>query len=229
MKKFSILLAVLILLTVSVSVFADFSDDFSSPDFKQNGWDPFVYLGNPNGNFFFPERNRLSFHLPAVDTYIYMPNENTFSSDAEAEATFENAFSTHASVGLICRWHDYGWYEFRVWTSGPEAGSYAVYKFDEYLKSQNKQPFVVLHPGFDRINSNDIKLGIDSRNTLKMQCEGDKIRVFINGEEQFPISGGMITDSDFSDGLCGAAVQNYTEDVAQIDLLKFQYASMDQQ
>ena len=221
MKKFSILLTVFILLTVSVSVFADYSDNFSSPDYLQNGWNPFIYLGNPNGNYFVPERNRLSLHIPAVDTYIYMPNENTFSSDSVVEATFENAFSTHSSVALICRWHDYGWYEFRVWTSGDEAGSYAIYKFDDYLKSQNKQPFVVLHRGLDRINSYDIKLGINSRNTMKMQCEGDTIRVFINGNEQFPFQGGIITDSDFTDGLSGVAVQNYREGAAQIDVLNF--------
>ena len=78
----------------------------------------------------------------------------------------------------------------------------------------------------DRYFSNDIKLGINVKNTLKMICSDDEIRVFINGSEQFPIRNGKITDPDFTDGENGFVVWTQTPGgYAQIDMTGFRSLS----
>ena len=68
----------------------------------------------------------------------------------------------------------------------------------------------------------DIKLGLNVKNTLKMICEGNEIRVFINDNEQFPIRNGHIYDNDFEDGETGLTVWNNRPCAeAQIDITKF--------
>ena len=164
--------------------------------------------------------------MPDYDTVLYMLNSNTYADDSTVEATFENVYSSNSQYGVICRYHDYGWYEFRIIVSGPNAGSYTIYKYDQYLKSQGKVPYVNLHPGMDRYFSNDIKLGINVKNTLKMICRDDEIRVFINGNEQFPIQNGKIKDSDFTDGENGFVVWTQTPGgYAQIDMTGFRSLS----
>lgn len=213
----------LCLLAVSLTASADdYKDDFSDTDYQGNGWYHFVLLGNPNNNYIYPERRRLSFHMPDYDTAIYFLNDNTYDEDTTVEATFENVYSSNTQYGVVCRYHDYGWYEFRIITSGEFAGTYTIYKYDQYLKTQGKAPYVILHPGMDRFYSYDIKLGVNSKNTLKMICDGDEIRVFINGNEQFPIRNGKLRDSDYEDGENGVMIWTQRPNgSAQIDLTKF--------
>ena len=219
---FLMLLVVIGVLAVSMCVSADYKDDFSDTDYQSNGWYTKVLLGNPNGDYFFPERRRISMHLPDYDTAIYFQNDNTYAEDMTVEATFENVLSNNVQYGVVCRFHDYGWYEFRIVVSGEFAQSYTVYKYDQYLKDQGKNPFVVLHPGMDRYFTHDIKLGLNVKNTLKMICEGDTFRIFINDNEQFPLKNGKLRDSDFEDGEAGISVWNHVPGGrAQVDLTKF--------
>ena len=225
-KKLVFLTLVFVLvssLAVCMSASADFKDDFSDTDYASNGWYYDVLLGNPNSDYLIPERRRISFHLPNYDTTIYVKNENTFAEDQTVEVTFENVYSSNVQYGVICRYHDYGWYEFRTVIAGEFAGTYTVFKYDQYLKDQGKNPYVVLHPGMDRYYTYDLKLGLNVKNTLKMICEGDEIRVFINDVEQFPIKNGKIRDNDFEDGESGFMIMNqqYQGGQAQIDITKF--------
>ena len=222
-KKFvvSLLVVLVSLMAIFMTASADFKDDFSDTDYGSNGWYYRTLLGNPDGDYIAPLRRRLSIQLPAYNTSLYLFNENTFAEDTTVEATIENVLSNDTSYGVICRYHDYGWYEFRVVISGEYAGTYTVYKYDQYLKDQGKTPYVNLHPGMDRYNSYDIKLGLNVKNTLKMSCEGDEIRIWINGNEQFPITNGVLRDSDFTDGESGIMVWNSTVSRAKIDLVKF--------
>ena len=222
-KKFvvSLLVVLIAVLSVCMTVSADYKDDFSDTDYESNGWYYTTILGNPDGDYVEPLRRRISVHLPAYNTSFYMFNENTFAEDSTVEATFDNVFSTDTTYGVICRYHDYGWYEFRIVVAGDYAGTYTVYKYDDYLKSQGRDPYVILHPGMDRFFSYDIKLGLNVKNTLKISCEGDEIRVFINGNEQFPIQNGILRDSDFTDGDGGIMIWNQPAARAKVDLVGF--------
>lgn len=225
-RKFTLIAIVFVLICTAAifsGVSADYKDDFSDTDYSSNGWYTNVLIGNPNSDYIYPARRRLSFHMPDYDTIIYALNDNTFSEDSSVEATFENVFSKNAQYGVVCRYQDYGWYEFRITVSGEFAGSYVIYKYDQYLKSQGKAPYVILHPGMDRYYSYDIKLGVNAQNTLKMICEGDEIRVFINGNEQFPIKNGKLIVTDFTDGEDGVVIYTKRPDgLAQIDLTRFE-------
>ena len=227
-KKAAFLLSVFVLVCLFVftlSASADYKDDFSDLDYASNGWYSYILLGNPNIDYVYPARRRLSFHMPNYDTALYFMNENTTTENSTVEATFENVFSSNSQYGVVCRFHDYGWYELRIVVSGEFAGTYMVYKYDQYLKSQGKTPYVVLHPGMDRYYSYDIKLGLNEKNTLKMICENDEFRIFINGNEQFPVKNGRLRDSDFPDGDNGIMIWTQTPSgSAQIDLTKFNAA-----
>ncbi len=219
---FTLVFVLVCIFAATLNASADFKDDFSDTDYTSNGWYRYVLLGNPNLDYIYTARRRLSFHMPDYDTALYFLNSNTAAEDSSVEATFENVFSGNAQYAVVCRHHDYGWYEFRIVTSGEFAGAYMVYKYDQYLKSQGKAPYVVLHPGMDRFYSYDIKLGINAQNTLKMICEGNQIRVFINGNEQFPIKNGTLRDNDFTDGDNGILIWTQRPGgTAQIDLTGF--------
>ena len=219
---FSLALLLISTLAVCMTASADYKDDFSDTDYQSNGWYYNILLGNRNTDYLVPERRRISFHIPDYDTALYVLNDNTFAEDQTVEVTFENVYSNNVQYGVVCRYQDYGWYEFRIVVSGEFAGSYTVYKYDQYLKSQGKAPYVILHPGMDRYYSYDIKLGLNVKNTLKMSCQGDEIRIFINGNEQFPIKNGVLRDSDFEDGEAGFVIWNQVPGgQAQIDVTKF--------
>lgn len=220
---FSLIVIVLCLFAITSSASAEpFSDDFSDTDYIGNGWYVNVLIGNPNANYIFPERKRLSLHMPDYNTTLYMINKYTAAGDSKVEAVFENVFSSNSQYGVVCRYHDYGWYELRIIVSGANAGSYAVYKYDRYLKSQGKNPYVIIHPGMDRYFTNDIKLGLNVTNKLGMICEGDEIRVFINDIEQYPIRNGKLTDRSYSDGENGFVIWTQTPGgTAQIDVVNF--------
>ncbi len=224
-KKIAFLTLVLVIATlfaVCLSASAEYKDNFSDPDYSSNGWYTRVLLGNPDKDYIYPELRRLSIRLPKYDTALYVLNDSTYGENQTVEATFENIFSMNTQFGIICRYQEYGWYEFRIKVAGENAGSYTVYKYDQYLKSQGKSPYVNLHPGMDRYMSTDIKCGLNAKNTLKMICDGSEIRVFINGNEQFPIRNGSLIDSDFEDGDTGFMVWNEMPgEQAQVDITKF--------
>ena len=219
---FTLVFVFLCAMLICSAVSADFKDDFSDSDYESNGWYTNILLGRTNIDYLYPARRRVSLHFPDYDTALYVINDNTYAEDQTVEVTFENILSSNAQYGVVCRYHDYGWYEFRISVSGEFAGSYTIYKYDQYLKQQGKAPYVLLHPGMDRYYTYDIKLGLNVKNTLKMICEGDEIRVFINGNEQFPIRNGSIHDDDFEDGDAGFTMWNTRPGgQAQIDVTKF--------
>lgn len=198
-------------------VFKESFDD----DFWSRGWDGSVLIGNPNGNYFNPGRKRLSFNLPTTEVYAFLLNEKAETDDVYVEATFENIRSTQASYGVVCRYSDEGWYEVRANVAGPLAGSFALYKYDTYLKEIGKVPYVRLHPDMIQYFTGDIKLGMNVRNTIGLSCVGDEIRVFINGKEQTILKNTAVLDNQFDTGSVGVMVQSYANGIVDVDLVKF--------
>ena len=185
---------------------ADFSDDFSDVDYAGNGWNADLMFGKPNLDYIFPGRRMLSFRLPDYNTAVYMLNENTWAEDSAVEVSFENVFSNHGEFGIVCRAQEDGWYELRIYLSGPEAGSYAVYRYETALREEGKNPFVCLHPTMDHIYTRALKTGNYAQNTIKMLCEGDEIRIFINGKEHQPFRNSQLKAEEFQNGQSGFSV-----------------------
>lgn len=218
----SFLLLMIVILSGTICVSADFSDDFSDADYAARGWTFDLLFGRPSLDYFYPQSDRLSLHLPDYNTAIYMMNGNTNSDDSTVELTVENVFSRHSEVGLVCRSNESGWYELRVTLSGQYAGSYSLYRYEKALKAEGKNPFVLLVPEFDRFYSRDIKVGKQAQNTFKMICEGNLIRVFINGNEQTPPWNNNFWAKEYANGTNGFSVWTETpHGNAQIDILNF--------
>lgn len=223
-NKFIFLTFVMVcVLAVFLCASADFSDDFSQKDPASNGWESRLLFGMPDLDYIFPSDDRISFHMPNYNTAIYLINPKTQASDSTVEVTFENVFSSLAEFGLICRSNEAGWYEFRVILTGYNAGGYAVYRYDKALREEGKNPFVSLHPKTDLFYTEDIKLGFNAQNTLKMTCEGDEIRIFINGKEQAPLWNSRFYAREYQEGTSGFSVwsQKTKYGVARIDVLNF--------
>ena len=219
---FTLLFVMICVFSFSLNVSADFKDDFSDTNYPANGWNLSTLWGKTDIEYAIPGRKHLTFNLPNYNTALYFINENTNAADSTVEATFENVFSYNSSYGLVCRYHSYGWYELRVVAAGPGVGSYTIYKYDESLRAEKKNPYVNLTPDMERYYTFDINVGKGSVNTLKMSCEEDEIRIFINGKEQFPVKYGKLRDSDFTDGESG--IMFYTEKPngqAQFNLTSF--------
>lgn len=209
-------------LSAFVCVSADFTDNFSEMDHVERGWYSRLLFGKPGLDYLYFLPDRLSIHMPDYNTAIYLLNENTNTDDSSVEVTVENVFSSHGEVGVVCRYHDYGWYELRVTLSGQYAGSYALYRYDEALRAEKKNPFVSLHPNLDRFYTKDIKVGRNVQNTFKMVCEGEKIRIFINGKEQNPPWNQEFWAREYADGMNGFSVWTETPyGLAQIDAINF--------
>lgn len=218
----TLLLAIVCLLAITVNASANFMDDFSDTDFASNGWYTNLLFGRPGLDYLYPQANRLSVHMPNYNTALYLLNENTNTADSTVEATLENAFSTHSEAGIVCRYNDYGWYELRVTLSGQYAGSFSLYKYDKTLLEDKENPFVSLLPGVERIYTRDIKLGLNAQNTLKMICEGNTIRVFINGNEQFHPWNKEFRAAEYPDGISGISFwAENPKGIAQTDVLSF--------
>ena len=206
-KQKSILLFVICIMMFAVSgVSADFTDDFSDENYAANGWNSELLFGKPELEYIYPGNNMLTFRYPDYNTAINMINQNTMAEDSAVEVSFENVYSNHGEFGVICRSNEKGWYELRVYLSGFEAGSYAVYRYDKELKNEKKNPYVCLHPLQDRIYTKSLKTGINAKNTLKMLCEGDEIRIFINGNEMHPIQYSRLYAREYQSGLSGFSV-----------------------
>ena len=221
-KSAFIVFVLLFVLSAAVCVSADFTEDFSDENYEARGWYSNLLFGRPGLDYLFPQEDRLSIHMPDYNTAIYMLNENTAADDSSVELSVEHVFSRHGEVGLICRYHDYGWYELRITLSGQNAGSYALYRYDKELKAENKNPFVSLHPDLERLYTKDIKVGRNAQNTFKMICEGEKIRIFINGIEQNSPWNNKYLAKEYTDGLSGFSVWTVTPyGKAQIDMLNF--------
>ncbi len=215
-------LIILILLFAGfTAVSAQGTEETFDTEFWDRGWEKYTIAGNPQGLYYNLGKKRLSFNLPVYETYAFLINPEITGEDVTVEATFENIRSASASYSVVCRFTEDGWYEFRTTVAGKEAGSYKVLKYDSYLKEQNKAPYTVLHPGMDRYNTYDINLGMNKKNTLKMICEGETIRIFINDKEQTPVKFAYLSDSDFSAGAVGFGAQSYGDGIVDIDVLKF--------
>ncbi len=198
--------AACVMLFSVLSVSADFTDDFSDVNYAGNGWTSELMFGKPDLEYVFPGRRMLTFRFPDYNTAVYMMNQNTMAEDSAVEVSFENVYSNHGEFGVVCRSNEKGWYELRIYLSGFEAGSYAVYRYDKALREEKENPFVSLHPLQDRIYTKSLKTGINAKNTVKMLCEGDEIRVFINGNEMHPVQNGRLYAGEYRSGLSGFSV-----------------------
>ncbi len=193
-----------------------FSDDF---DGDLSNWIPFVVAGNPDLSYVTPVGSRLVFELPRLtETYAYVANSAVEFEDVYVETNFETKTNTPNGIALLCRISDIGWYELRVYTSGPEVGKFSLYRFDAELRSQKKNPYVNLLGGYSTLASVDLLNG-QRVNTIGLLCQENSIVPYINGIQQNgsdrkPLE---VSDNNWLPGNVGVGVMSFSGEMVKIE------------
>lgn len=113
------------------------------------------------------EDSLMIFEIPESFLYAYYLYQEYSYEDVRMEIKVENRGVNTQQVSLVCRFGDDGWYEWAVQSDG----LWYLY---------------FVSGGFSRLTnggSNDINQGKDV-NVYALECQGDEISFFINGEEQ---------------------------------------------
>ncbi|MBN8658674.1 MAG: hypothetical protein J0M11_23255 [Anaerolineae bacterium] len=113
------------------------------------------------------EDSLMIFEIPESFLYAYYLYQEYSYEDVRVEIKVENRGVNTQQVSLVCRFGDDGWYEWAVQSDG----LWYLY---------------FVSGGFSRLTnggSNDINQGKDV-NVYALECKGDEISFFINGEEQ---------------------------------------------
>ena len=100
----------------------------------------------------------------------YWVNDAFSYTDVQLEAAVTNNGNNANGVSLICRYNDYGWYEFSV----SNAGLYTISAFDRTVPPE--QGHVALATG----GSSAIRTG-HLTNTYTVSCKGNQLSLFVNG------------------------------------------------
>ncbi len=186
-------------------------------------WETWVAAGDASKQYVEMSGGQMSFQLPSPETYAYADRVDAVYGDVMVEAEFETFKGGPNGIAVICRGSNRGWYELRITTVNssdrPFAGSYELYRYDYSLKEQGKNPYYNLLKNMPRVNSVDIVNGY-SYNTIGLICEGDQIRPFINGVEQFP-NKQEVHDSVLTDGTVGVGAMSFGGGTVEINFNSF--------
>jgi WD40 repeat protein len=162
-------------------------DTWSS--FMTSGVERQVRTALENGGF----RIRL-LELEEKIPWAYWVNDAFSYTDVQLEAAVTNNGNNANGVSLICRYNDYGWYEFTV----SNAGLYTIFAFDRTVPPQ--QGHVALATG----GSSAIKTG-HVTNTYMVKCKGNELSLHINGTLVKALTDTLF---DFFEGRIGMGVSS---------------------
>ncbi len=144
---------------------------------------------------------------PPNDTNFVFFRQDTSYSDVIVQAEVENYGQLDNAYSLMCRASEAGWYELRI----SSQGYYELLRYDQYLADEGKNAYTNFLD--TRIGSTLIKSGLDT-NVFALSCEGDQLKVFINGEQVYydkrPLT---IEDTTYSEGTIGFGVLSYGKEV----------------
>ncbi len=149
---------------------AYYTETFSTEDFG-NYW-RYLLMGTnydqDNGWDFTVADQGVQIDINIPELYVYMWNDRYTYEDAAMRIRFTNMGVNSQNVGLVCRLSDAGWFEFSVGNDG-------LWYFYIYTDANG---FEVLANG----GSNRVNMG-KATNEYAMLCRGDKVHLYINGEE----------------------------------------------
>jgi WD40 repeat protein len=115
------------------------------------------------------------FHIKLLQSedripWAYWVNDAFAYTDVQLEAAVTNKGNNANGVSLICRYNDYGWYEFTV----SNAGLYTIFAFDRTVPAE--QGHVALATG----GSSAIKTGAVT-NIYTAKCKSNELSLYVNG------------------------------------------------
>ncbi|MBI9050649.1 MAG: hypothetical protein JEZ00_14605 [Anaerolineaceae bacterium] len=180
-------------------------------------WYTWVVAGDASKNFTQTKPGTILFSLPSSETYAYMANENYDYEDVIVEAQMTATIYGDNGLAVACRISEDGWYEARIHTTGQYAGSFQVYRYDQALRDEGKNPYVNIIGGLERVNSVDILNG-SKTNIVALRCVGDSIQPIINGVPQTLPKEVAITDDYLSSGQVGVAAMSFGNGKVEVEV-----------
>ena len=149
------------------------------------------------------EDSLMTFEIPDQFLYAYYIYEGYSYEDVRVEVNVDNRGVNTQQVSLVCRVGDDGWYEWAV-------------------QSDGLWDLFVVSGGYTRLTnggSNDIHQGKDS-NVYTLECKGDEISFFINGQEQ---KGSPFIDREYGlrEGNVGFSISSLRAVPVKIEVDKF--------
>ena len=182
-------------------------------------WSAFTAAGDKSKEFWYQNGNILKFEMPSPESYTYAFAQDVNMGDVEVKVVAKTKETGQNGIAVICRKSDEGWYELRVHTAGPYAGSYAMYRYNTAYADEGKNPYVNVLRNLDRIFSQDIINGPNKTNTLVLACQGEELRVFINGKEQFkPPDDEVVRDDVLTSGSVGVGVMSFGSGKVNVEI-----------
>ncbi len=189
-----------------------FTEEFDSGDLSQ--WTQFYIKGSDSADeskgSVAAANGVLNFKLDSVDLYSYLIYDGATYKDVKLEVSATNRGKNNNNISLICRYSDSGWYEFSIANNG----LYWIYAYDSTG---------VVSKGYNQLTnggSTKIKQGKDT-NVYAISCQGDVLRLYINGNET-----AKWTDRQFKlpDGKVGINVSsaNVTPIIVDIEYFKIE-------
>lgn len=145
--------------------------------------------------------------LPPNDLNLIFFNKKNDYEDVIVQAEVENFGPLDNAFSLICRATEFGWYEFRISSSG----YYELLRYDQYKKDEGKNAYTNFVE--KRLNSTLIKGGLD-KNVFSLSCVGSTISAFVNGEQLYfekrPLA---IEDDTYTEGTIGFGILGYGKEL----------------
>jgi hypothetical protein len=186
-------------------------------DGDTSSWYTWVAAGDPSKNFTALKPGAVTFILPSPETYAYFANEAYEYENVYVEAEITAKVFGDNGMAVICRASEDGWYELRVHTTGQYAGSFEVYRYDQNLKNERKNPYVNIMNNIPRVNSVSILNG-SKTNVIALLCVGDSITPFINGVPQTLPKEVPITDNVLKSGQVGVGGMSFGNGKVELEV-----------
>ena len=191
-----------------------YTDDF---DGDTSSWYTWVVAGDKSQNFTQTKPGTIVISLPSQETYAYFANEEYTYDDVYIEAQMSATVYGDNGMALLCRVTEDGWYEMRYHTTGQYAGSFQMYRYEQVLKDEGKNPYHNIMNGLERINSIDILNG-NKTNTVALRCVGENITPIINGVPQTLPKEVPITDDYFTSGQIGVGAMSFSNGKVEVEI-----------
>ncbi|MBI9050669.1 MAG: hypothetical protein JEZ00_14705 [Anaerolineaceae bacterium] len=142
------------------------------------------------------ERGSLKFYLQTPWQYVYYLYTPHTYHNVRIDYEVENKGVNSNNIGLVCRYADYGYYEF-IATSG---GYYSIMR---YYEDGSKE--------LARGGIKSIRFGVDKKNTFTAICDENNLYFIVNDVEI-----ASVYDDEISEGLVGLNVS--AEDIVPVQV-----------
>jgi len=157
-----------------------FTEEFDSD--LSNDWYLFTVTGSDQSDrdklTVNVENGKLVWNFDSEYLYAYLFYDAFVYEDVRLETRADNLGKNNNNISLICRFDpDVGWYEFNIANNG----LYDIF-YAEVTSSGDINYNLIVNGG-----SNAIKQGRDV-NEYAIECKGDKLTLYINGDEANSIS-----------------------------------------